>query len=589
MSVRPISLIDEHIYNLRNQTWAMPRKPKEGNTPVDPISSFALAEGSADPVDGGSYPANSDSVLLGLFPNPEDTEDPVGDRFWEATVRTNTQGSSESPRGFFVIDLLNRSQSRLEEYDSLMDNKYGGFSNPAIDISSLPEDYTKGGPSCVGNFAGRIWYSGFNGENVGGDKYTPSLSSYVAFSRLVTSKSDVGKCYQEGDPTSAQTADLLDTDGGILQVSGARNIQKLVELGTSLVVMASNGIWAISGGSDYGFSATNYRVSKVSDNGLTAQGSVVSVGSEIVYWSQDGIYSISGSSIEGFSVQNLTETTVQTLFNDIGSLEKAYARGLFDRFDRKIRWIYNCREDSTGPIKELVFDLTLGAFYLNDINRTQTGYPLVVGMVEVPPFVAGESIDPVVVNGDQVTVNGVDVEITSTVREAAIRSIKYVSITRLNQYGVQFAEYRDADFLDWEGYSLADSVDAEAYLITGYAPGVQTGADGSRSSPDRQRYKQVPYLTMHFLRTEDGFEDVAGDIVPTNQSSCLVQARWDWANSAASNRWGRQFQAYRYKRFYMPVDETDDYDSGFETIITKNKIRGKGRVEVRFVVSWVGQ
>jgi hypothetical protein len=104
-------------------------------------------------------------------------------------------------------------------------------------------------------------------------------------------------------------------------------------------------------------------------------------------------------------------------------------------------------------------------------------------------------------------------------------------------------------------------------MITGYVSG-----------GDYQRYKQVPYITFHLNRTEDGFELDGEDIVPSNQSSCLVQAQWEWANSVNSGRWGRQFQAYRYKRHYIPVDVNDPYDYGFTTIVTKNKIRGKGKV-----------
>ena len=58
----------------------------------------------------------------------------------------------------------------------------------------------------------------------------------------------------------------------------------------------------------------------------------------------------------------------------------------------------------------------------------------------------------------------------------------------------------------------------------------------------------------------------------------MVQARWEWSDSSNSKRWGNPFQAYRYKRLYFPTDSTDTYDTGFSTIVTKNKLRGQGKV-----------
>ena len=54
------------------------------------------------------------------------------------------------------------------------------------------------------------------------------------------------------------------------------------------------------------------------------------------------------------------------------------------------------------------------------------------------------------------------------------------------------------------------------------------------------------------------------------------------SNSPNSNKWTPPFQAYRYKRVYLP-ESLDSYDTGHETIVTKNKLRGRGRaVAVEF-------
>lgn len=97
------------------------------------------------------------------------------------------------------------------------------------------------------------------------------------------------------------------------------------------------------------------------------------------------------------------------------------------------------------------------------------------------------------------------------------------------------------------------------------------------TADDTAIHKQVPYLIMHFKRTENGFEDDAGNLIPINQSSCIVQSQWDWANTSNSNKWSSEFQAYRYRIHYVPTGVSDEYDTGFQLITTRNKIRGRGR------------
>jgi hypothetical protein len=60
-----------------------------------------------------------------------------------------------------------------------------------------------------------------------------------------------------------------------------------------------------------------------------------------------------------------------------------------------------------------------------------------------------------------------------------------------------------------------------------------------------------------------------------NESSCLVQAQWEWCTSDDSGRWGQQFQAYRYRHLFL--NDTASLSYGYSVITTRNKIRGKGR------------
>lgn len=558
LSVRPSSLTQTHRYNLRNQTWALPREIGNisSRVPQDTIERFFDTQ--------GQYPSNSDNINYAIYPDANDSNNRTGDQFFSENLAGNPPGSFPAPKGYFVIDALERGTSRIEEAFKLYQD------NPVLSyaITSLPIDRTPGGPTCVAEYSGRVWYAGFQGTVVEGDSRSPSLSSYVFYSQLVEEPSQIALCYQEGDPTSKENPDLLDTDGGFIRVDGAYNIQSLISVGSGIMVVAENGIWMISGGSDYGFSTNNNMRRKVSERGIQSPGSVVQVDNAFLFWADDAIYRVGPDQFGDFQAENLTQNTIQTFYDDIDPIDKYYAQGNYDSYDRKVRWVYKNRLGETDPAKELIFDLNLGAFYTHTIGTLgDSSFPRVASLVEVPPFRLNEEQVEVLFDGEPVVNDGEDVTQQVSTRGSATRELAYVVLTGTNPVRYSFSLYTDLGFRDWVSVD-GEGVDAPAFLITGYMSG-----------GDFLRYKQVPYVQFFFTRTESGFEDDGtGNLFPTNPSGCLVQAQWEWANSPNSNRWGRSFQAYRYRRLYMPTGPQDEFDNGFEVITTKNKLRGKGKV-----------
>lgn len=555
----PDNITDEHLYNLRNQSWGVPRLSGTDRTSSrDPLVIF-----EADLFD---YPSNADVVHGGVLTDPNDTSDPPRERLFPYKIE-EVDSNSEAPKGFFIIDALNRSASREEAYEIQCGTAIIG--NNSLQLGSLPQDATPGGASCVAEFAGRVFYGGFSGELTGGDNNSPRLSSYIFFSRLVKHTRDITLCYQSGDPTDRDEPDVIATDGGFIRLQGAHGIRRIENVGNALVVLADNGVWLIRGEAGVGFSATAYESVKLTDRGCVSPDSVVVVDNSLLYWSEDGIYSIEPNSVQDYVATNVTHTTISGFYDNITEDEKRTVKGFFDSFDRRATWIYNNNLNTTTDVKVLTLDVRLGAFYPYDIAQPSGGqYPKMVAAVQVPPYISGTTVDNVVVNGDQVQAALEDVQVSSSVRDASLRELKFLTITGTNvsdQPMYTFSSYSNQNFLDWETFD-GTGTDAAAYLITGYL----TGGDSSRE-------KFVPNIYFHFKRTEEGFEIVDGDVVATKPSSCLVQARWDWANSANSNRWGREFQAYRYTRHYIPELITDPYDSGFETLVTRNRLRGKGQ------------
>lgn len=220
---------------------------------------------------------------------------------------------------------------------------------------------------------------------------------------------------------------------------------------------------------------------------------------------------------------------------------------MYDSYEQRILWQY-------AGNKELILDLNLEAFYRTEFGSSRQ----VRASFTIPPYKSREITEDVTVNGETVTVNGEAVTVTYEGRSSEVREVAYLTAEELpNGLTTISIATKSAD--DFRDYGTDDPV---GEVITGYS-----------GMGDFQRNKDVPYLTLHFERTEDGLDE---DFELTSPSGCLVRTAWDWADSNTSNRWSRQFQGYRLRRAYFPV--AGEYDPGFATVVTKNKLRGKGKV-----------
>lgn len=552
ITIRPTTRTDNHIYNLRNQTFATPRKVVTDESVLDPITAFRNI--------AGKDPSNSDAVTSALYADANDADDRLSERFNAKDIINSPVGTYPAPKGYFIIDAMARGTSRLSEYQKLM----AQYPQLNVGVSSLPTDTTPGGPSVLSEYSGRVFYSGFSGEIIGGDENSPRMSSYVLFSQLVEDPTDITTCYQDGDPTSKETPDLLDTDGGFIRIEGAYNIVRLINVGNALAVLAANGVWLIQGGSDYGFKATNYMTTKVTTHGCDSPNSVVVIDNTFMYWSDDGIYNVAPNQFGDYIAENITQKTIQKFYDDIDGLDRQACKGSYDTYEKKVRWLYAGRLNSESPVRELVLDTTLGSFYPATIGFMSQRLPLPISGIIVPPFRTTQLDIPVTVNTASVTVGGDTVSVSQSVIQASTRETIYAVITSTSPtIAFTFGSYKDNFHRDWRSYNGA-GIDAPSYLLTGY-----------QSAGDFQRNKQVPYITMHLKKTETGFTDAYETV---NPSSCLMQAQWDWANSPNSGKWGRTVQTYRHRRHYIPANSNDTFDDGNETVRTRNKIRGSGRV-----------
>lgn len=538
-SIRPSSLSQTHKYNLRNQGW------NESIVTVSGADAIAYTK-----TELGVYPSNADVWTLGKNSNPSSAD---YEKYDPDTLERNSTSQFQVAKGSYIIDAFNRGTDRV------------GLS----DTTGLPTDQEQGSITTVASYAQRLFYSGVTSSVTGGDARSPNYSGYVFFTKVITSDDDLGKCHQESDPTDPGINDLIDSDGGSIQIPEATRIVKIVSSQASLLVFAENGVWEIYGDTG-GFIATSFQASKVSTNGVLNPNSIVNVNGTFVYWSKAGIYMLTPDVAAGrFKAESISLTSIQSLFLEIPDVGKNHCKGFYDEKENRVRWLYNDSDTYAENNfvnkynKELVLDLTIQAWYKNTISELASDSPYVADFIEVPGYAVTESDIGVEVGADSVIVTSGDpVVVTSAFQTNRSAVFSFLTIV-----GTSFtvSKYNSTRFVDWYTKDTT-GINYSSYLVTGY-----------ELFGDLMRQKYVPYIFFYFKKTEDGYTDTGSGLVLNNQSSCKVQAQWNWANSINSGKWGTEWQAYRLTRFYTPSGVDDPFDNGDAVIVTKNKLRGSGK------------
>jgi hypothetical protein len=530
------TLSDKHNYNLLNQGWTAAN-----------ITAYDTAI--------GAYPGNHKVMHLG--------KDSTG--AWSAaTLNESFFGNSPAPKGRFILNFFDRGDGSglLGETEFTREDQSG--------VSNLDADIETGYLSAVTTNFGRVFWAGSESDITSGDSKSPNASSLILYSQIIEREEQIGYCYQEADPTAEVIFDQVDSDGGHIQIPELGKVIKMVPMQNQVIVLANNGVWAIVS-VDGLFTPTSYQVNKVTAVGAIGPDSVVEVEGTLVYWSESGIYQLKLDEVSQQAVvADVTLQTIKSLYNMIDKDAKTNAKGYYDSITKQVGWLYQSDADwdyTNFPDfcdKELIYDLQLQAFTVNTISSKTVQSPYVTGAVLGQNLNTNTTIETVEVNGDPVTVNGEVVEQTTSQTVQSTSKLKYLTYVPQSGFaGFTLSQYADEDFLDWG--------------TENYVSFIETGYIGFQ---DWARNKRVPYLICHFERTENGFD---ANLAPLNESSCLVQAKWEWTDNSASNRWGTQFQAYRYRRPYVPENSSDRFETGHLIITTRNKLRGWGKaLSLRF-------
>lgn len=444
-------------------------------------------------------------------------------------------GTTLTGNGHFILDFFNKVRS------------------------GLPTEAEASRFKTVAAFSGRVFYAGLTSAKNGGK---------ILFSKQLDNISEAGRCYQQNDPTGENASDLLDTDGGVIIIPDANNIQKLHVFGSTLFVFAENGVWQISG-VDNVFRATEYSISRITQIGMTNFNTFVSVEGVPMWWSKNGIHTVSFDQVSGKGQeQNLTISTIQKFFDKIDGNAKAQCTAAYDATNKRVHWFYpsNSEPKVNKKNRVLTLDIAIQAFYPWEVADSETNTDYIVGASYLQGFGSDfTDVDVFTSAGDDVVLStGEDVVVNKLTQLSQADSSVALMVFDNATSKMTIAFFSGTDFLDWGDANYSSYAEA-GYDFLG----------------DLVLKKNAPYIQVYLRPTETGFEgsDVLG-YTPVRESSLLVSSYWDFRNSTSST----PQQAYRLK--YLPVVNTSSlnvWDYPENVVTTRLKMRGHGRsMRLRF-------
>lgn len=577
---RPSTISPAHYYNLKNQGWAEPyityflqggQHWDDGTQDLGPYGGY------------GAYPSNVDRMSWGEDSGPLVVSRGVRVWAYDGVVAVAANREDRAPRGHYIIDPF--SQDRAT----------------ASGIAGVPTStaiYTR--PTTIAFHGGRAWYAGIASKTIG---------SWVLFSQVGEGSSKFSNCFQAGDPHSGN-GDILDSDGGVIPINEAGTILKLAVMKDLIVVICDNGVWQI--GSDGGFKATGYSVNKVTNFGCVGADTVVEVGDKLMYWSDAGIIllQLNDSQVTlQVAATSVTDLNIATFYQNINAISRKFAKGIYHQDAKLIYWgYYNGTPDGTTYMGKknafLIFDTRLQAWYPFSIDDNLSGSndAWFVDMVVSSPISRGEDItvdvvtdddvDTVIADGEQVTVSLQTLQSHGRVLKLFAYKTFDGSFHYLSVADFETSEYRPDRYRDWFKVDQI-GLDYPVYVETqweedGVGADKRMGTHYATVFCKKTEAGLQLSIIDEFVNEDDEIEFVYGDAEVANPGSVLMQSRWDFSDIAASGKWSAYQQVYRHllnvpaveAEFNTPLD---GYDTGSALVITKNKIRGRGRaLKLRF-------
>jgi len=391
------------------------------------------------------------------------------------------------------------------------------------------------------------------------------------FSQIIVNGDEFSKMYQVADPFSETDSQLVDTDGGSIQLTGAERILAVAPLGSGVIVFANNGVWSIAG--QDGFRPTSYSINKISSAGIVGPGCWTEVEQQLIYFGQTDAYTVLlGTAIDSPEVKPIGSKIV-SFYNRIPKYNREAGKAVYNPDTKKLYFFCNFEAHdwliTQNPNRRhclsrdaLIFDVRLAAWTTYRLADNSDG--TLIGIGDVAVFDGGPiQFELVYDSGEVITSGGENV---TTQSPAAINqglSVNFLFLKRTgNTWKFSFGELTSTSLIDFD-LSSEDRETNTAFITLAH-----------QIFNDLASRKFAPYIIPIFERIETGQLDGNGvDITP---GGCLYRVDWDWSVSNAASKFGvlrAAYKPYRYTTAYY-----DGVDPGIQLVSSRLKIRGRGDV-----------
>jgi len=449
VDLRPPLLTKSHYYNLLNQGWTDANIAAFAGYIDLTIEIFPfkvtigelggtlceLTGGAGAPALGSNvWPSNSDIMTVGIVVNSS------GDLAFDSTfIEEDFLGNTPAPKGHFILDAFNK------QYDTV------------ANCAGIGSEVTPTRPQAIAFHQGRVFYSSPAVQNRGNG---------IFYSQNLLSDDRAAKCFQEADPTAAEINDLVATDGGFLPIPGVGQVLHLEEFGNGVIVLASNGVWYITGAEiGSAVTATSLRLDKVHPSGALSASSVVQAEGQLYYFGVEGLMQIALDEATGTIATNITQNSIQQFYINISASARENAVSVYIPEQRKIYWAYrDTAKDDTQTLRNfnkfLILDLDVKGFYKYTIAEdADNNFPEIVGLSLVKPIAAGTVTTEVITESDLTPVTLTDGSILTQEIEADGAQLSTMKVATAvfssiaSGYKLTFSTFHDRTFTDWRDFT----------------------------------------------------------------------------------------------------------------------------------------
>lgn len=352
----PEKLSYAHLYNLLNQGWT-----------TDLIAAFYT--GYTDGAGNHCFPGNN---LAQQYLKDSTTE-----AFKPDKLINTTFGNTPAARGHVKLNFFVQDRNNVTNLTTAMQAVASALNMSVSDIldtdfpgadedPTIATDPTKQVPVIKPRrdfvvdtiaYAGRIFY--LTGSTL---LYSQVISEDVRRS---------SQCYTDADPTSEELSDVIETDGGLIELPDIGEGVKLAQVGSYLIVFGTRGNVAITGTANNIFTATAYSAGAMNCVPTQAPDSFINTEYGLFYWGTTGINFI-GLGEGGLSVQDLSTEKILTWFGKLTNTQHKWCKGVYSSSKKRLYWFYPSNDGKPRRLdKILVYDIQRQAFLPQQVA---TGY-----------------------------------------------------------------------------------------------------------------------------------------------------------------------------------------------------------------------